>query len=152
MNYLIKLPSLNELQKIGTPKLARVAQRKKKCNKFWFDNLFWKYLCDSKLQRMKFSLGPFWRAGGAQADKSAKLGQNGLCMPADISKMAQGKISFFAILNHINIPKTNCLVRICCTFFSSELPLPTWVMHSIRILFYKNLVGISFSIMKNTWF
>ena len=77
--------------------------------KFCLDNLFWEYLCDSKLQRMKFSIGAFWRAGGTQADKSAKLGQNGLCMLADISKMAQGKISFFAILNHINIPKTNCL-------------------------------------------
>ena len=29
---------------------------------------------------------PFWRAGGTQAKKSAKFGQNGLCMSADISK------------------------------------------------------------------
>ena len=98
------------------PLSGRIAQREKKINQFGLWEMFWGCFCDSKLPRMKFYNQPFWRAVGTQADKSAKLGQNGLCMPADISKMAQGKISFFAILNHINIPKTNCLVRICCTF------------------------------------
>ena len=31
---------------------------------------------------------PFWRAGGTQAEKSAKFGPNGLCMLAAISKKA----------------------------------------------------------------
>ena len=30
----------------------------------------------------------FWRSGGTHAEKSAKFGQNGLCMSADISKKA----------------------------------------------------------------
>ena len=31
---------------------------------------------------------PFWRAGGTQAEKSAKFGHNGLCVVAAISKKA----------------------------------------------------------------
>ena len=37
---------------------------------------------------MKFYNKLFWRAGSTQADKYAKLGQNGLYMLAAISKMA----------------------------------------------------------------
>ena len=44
-----------------TPKLARVAQRKKKFNKFWLQNLLWGCLCDSKLQKTKKLTKPFWR-------------------------------------------------------------------------------------------
>ena len=79
--------------------------------------------------------GPFWRAGGTQAEKSAKSGQNGLCALPGIFKMAQGIFLFFAILNHLNIPITNCEVGICCTFFSSELPLPTWVIWSNFVVY-----------------
>ena len=96
-----------------TPKLARVAQKKKKCNKFRLHNLLWECLSDSKLQKTKKIPGPFWRAGGTQAEKSAKSGQNGLCALPGIFKMAQGIFLFFAILNHINIPITNCEVGIC---------------------------------------
>ena len=35
-------------------------------------------------------LGPIWRAGGTQAKKSAKFGQNGLCVLGAISKLGQG--------------------------------------------------------------
>ena len=118
-----------ETQGSYTPKLARVAQREKKFNEFWLQNLLWGYLCNSKLQKTKKLTKPFWRAGGTQAEKSSKFGQNRLCVLAAISKMASLIFLFFAILNHINIPITNFEVRICWTFFSSELPLPTWVTY-----------------------
>ena len=35
---------------------------------------------------------PIWRAGGTQAENSAKFGQNGLCMLAGISKTAPQNI------------------------------------------------------------
>ena len=35
---------------------------------------------------------PIWRAGGTQAKKSAKFGQNGLCVLAGISKSAPQNI------------------------------------------------------------
>ena len=35
---------------------------------------------------------PIWRAGGTQAENSAKFGQNGLCMIAGISKTAPQNI------------------------------------------------------------
>ena len=41
---------------------------------------------------MKKKLKPFWRAGGTQAEKSAKFGQNGLSVVAAISKKAHNKI------------------------------------------------------------
>ena len=115
------------------PKLARVAQREKKFNEFWLQNLLWGYLCNSKLQKTKKLTKPFWRAGGTQAEKSSKFGQNRLCVLAAISKMASLIFLFFAILNHINIPITNFEVRICWTFFSSELPLPTWVVYVYKV-------------------
>ena len=69
-----------------------------------------------------------------RAEKSAKSGQNGLCALPSIFKMAQGFFLFFTILNHLNIPITNCEVGICCTFFPSELPLPTWVYQIAFVL------------------
>ena len=44
-----------------SPKLARVAQRKKNINEFWLQNLLWECLCDSKLQKTKQNLEPYWR-------------------------------------------------------------------------------------------
>ena len=60
--------------------------------------------------------------------KIRQIWQNGLCVFTAISKMALDFFLFFAILNHINIPRTNFWVIICWTFFPSELPLPTWVI------------------------
>ena len=125
-----------------TPKLARIAQREKNINEFWLQNLLWGCLCDSKLQKTKKLTEPFWRAGGTQAETSAKFGQNRLCVSAAISKMAQWIFLFFAILNHINISITNFEVRICWSFFPSEQPLPTWVTY--YLYFYTKLENTKF--------
>ena len=48
-------------------------------------------------QNKKRDSKPFWRrAGGTQAEKSTKFGQNGLCVLAAISKMAR---IFFVFCN-----------------------------------------------------
>ena len=43
------------------------------------------------------------------------------------SKMASWILLILTILNHINIPILNFEVRLCWTFFPSELPLLPWV-------------------------
>ena len=110
------------LPKFPFTQVGKVAQRKKNNNEFWHQNLLWGCLCDSKLQKTKKFTKPFRRAGGTQAEKSAKIGLNGLCVSTAIFKMASWIFLFFAILNHINIPITDFEVRIRCYFFSSELP------------------------------
>ena len=103
-----------------TPKLVRVAQRKKSNNKFWLEDFLLGCLCNSKLQKTKKFTEPFGRAGGTQAEKSTKFGLNGLYVSAAISKMAQWIFLFFSILNHIKIPTTNFEVRIHWSFFPKK--------------------------------
>ena len=112
------MPNTYLLWKITSRKIFENMKKKLEIPK----NLLWGCLCDSKLQKTKKFTKPFRRAGGTQAEKSAKFGQNGLCALSAISKMASWIFLFFAILNHINIPITDFEVRIRCYFFSSELP------------------------------
>ena len=44
------------------------------------------------------------------------------------SIMASWNVLFFANLNSLDIPTTNFQVRICWSFFPSELPLSPWVI------------------------
>ena len=49
---------------------------------------------------------PFRRAGGTQAEKSARFGQNGLYKLADKSYMPGFRNCFFAILGWVGLTKT----------------------------------------------
>ena len=49
--------------------------------------------------------------------------------------MASWILLILTILNHINIPILNFEVRLCWTFFPSELPLPPWVSHNYNCKF-----------------
>ena len=123
-----------------SPKLARVAQREKMINKFWLDNLIWEYLCDSKLQRMKFSFGAFWRYQHACIAHSAQI--RWLYLP-----VYQSKILLVAILNHINLTKTYSQVRICWSFFTSELTLPTWVC--LKMIIFHDMYNRKIGMLNN---
>ena len=59
--------------------------------------------------------------------KICQNGQNRLCVSTAISKMASWIFLLFGNLNFVDIPVTNFQVRICWTFFPSELPFPPWV-------------------------
>ena len=61
-------------------------------------------LIDNFLKEFKYFRRQFWRAGGTQAKKSAKYGQNRLCMLTAISKTARENILIFTkneAKNHI---------------------------------------------------
>ena len=70
--------------------------------------------------------------------KICQNGQNRLCVSTAISKMASWIFLLFGNLNFVDIPITNFQVRICWTFFPSELPFPPWVNKSCQ-LFHSHL-------------
>ena len=63
------------------------------------------YKRNSKLPKKKWNLQPCWRAGSTQAEKSAKLGLNWLCISGAISMLAKDFISFLVNLSSFYIPK-----------------------------------------------
>ena len=67
--------------------------------------MFLGYKRNSKLQKRKWNLQPCWRAGSTQAEKSAKLGLNWLCISGAISMLAKDFISFLVNLSSFYIPK-----------------------------------------------
>ena len=52
------------------------------------------------------------------------------------SIMASWIVLHFVNLNSVDIPITNFQVKICWTFFPSELPLPSWVLVKLQSYLY----------------
>ena len=71
----------------------------------------------------------FWRVGGTQAEKSAKFGQNGLCMLAGISKSASLLISIVMIWTFSKVPKTILTNDLLGTLIWCQYKLATAVLH-----------------------